>query len=144
MHSLSKTKALTRAPTEGDRLRWLIRQTTLPVPTTRFAALRCAEATFLPKPPQLALLVGPVILANVVVPDGGQDRVEAAAESQTSLVALRRSASVADLAKGNAAMSLRTTTTPPPPPPTEPPPPPTTEPPTTAPPATEPEPASTE
>jgi hypothetical protein len=92
----------------------------------------------------LALLVGPVILANVVVPDGGQDRVEAAAESQTSLVALRRSASVADLAKANAAMSLRTTTTPPPPPPTEPPPPPTTEPPTTAPPATEPEPASTE
>ena len=79
----------------------------------------------------LALLVGPVVLANIVVPDEGQDRVEAAAESdsQTSLVALRRSATEADLAKANAALSLRTTTTPPPPPPTEPPPPPT-EPPT--------------
>jgi len=90
----------------------------------------------------LALLVGPVILANAVVPDGGQDRVEAAAESPSSLVALRHNASVADLAKGNAGLSLRTTTTPPPPPPTEPPPPPTepptTEPPTTRPPATDP------
>jgi Transglycosylase-like domain len=90
----------------------------------------------------LALLVGPVILANAVVPDGGQDRVEAAAESPSSLVALRHNASVADLAKGNAGLSLRTTTTPPPPPPTEPPPPPTepptTDPPTTRPPATDP------
>ena len=86
----------------------------------------------------LALLVGPVVLANVVVPDSGQDRVEAAAESETSLVALRRDASLADLAKANAALSLRTTTTPPPPPPTEPPPPPTTEPPTTDPPTTRP------
>jgi hypothetical protein len=88
----------------------------------------------------LALLVGPVILANAVVPDGGPDRVEAAAESPSSLVALRHNASVADLAKGNAGLSLRTTTTPPPPPPTEPPPtePPTTDPPTTRPPATDP------
>ena len=73
----------------------------------------------------LALLVGSVILANVVVPDSGQDRVEAAAESQTSLVALQRNGSVANLPKANAALSLRTTTPPPPPPPTEPPPPPT-------------------
>src|SRR5262245_29252312 len=86
----------------------------------------------------LALLVGPVVLANVVVPDSGQDRVEAAAESETSLVALRRDASVADLAKANAALSLRTTTTPPPPPPTTEPP--TTDPPTTRPPTTEPPP----
>jgi hypothetical protein len=85
----------------------------------------------------LALLVGPVVLANVVVPDSGQDRVEAAAESQTSLVALRRNATVVDPARSNAALSLRTTTTPPPPP-TEPPPPPTTEPPTTDPPTTRP------
>jgi hypothetical protein len=91
----------------------------------------------------LALLVGPVVLANIVVPDEGTDRVEAAAESdsQTSLVALQRSTAEADLAKANAALSLRTTTTPPPPPPTEPPPPPPTEPPTTEPPTTaEPEP----
>jgi hypothetical protein len=80
-----------------------------------------------------ALLVGPVILANVVVPDDGQDRVEAAAESGTSLVALRHNAAMADQSKANAALSLRTTTTPPPPPPTEPPPPPTTSPPMTAP-----------
>jgi hypothetical protein len=95
----------------------------------------------------LALLVGPVVLANVVVPDSGQDRVEAAAESQTSLVALRRNASVADPAKANAVLSLRTTTTPPPPPPPPPtePPPPTTEAPTTDPPTTDPpEPPSSE
>jgi len=90
----------------------------------------------------VALLVGPVALANVIVPDdGGDDRVEASAESETSLIALQRSATQADLAKANAAFSLRTTTTPPPPPPTEPPPPPTTEAPTTTedPPETEPE-----
>jgi hypothetical protein len=91
----------------------------------------------------VALLVGPVALANVVIPDdGGTDRVEAA-ESDTSIIALRRSAAQADLAKGNAALSLRTTTTTaPPPPPTEPPPPPTTEETTTtteAPTTTEPE-----
>ncbi|HET6949282.1 MAG TPA: transglycosylase family protein [Acidimicrobiales bacterium] len=92
----------------------------------------------------IALLVGPVLLANVIVPgDNGEDRVEAAAvESATSLVALRRSANQADLAKGQAIASMRTTTTTaPPPPPTEPPPPPTTEEPTTT---TRPEPASTE
>ena len=92
----------------------------------------------------VALLVGPVALANVVIPDdSGEDRVEAAAESETSLIALQRSTNQADLAKANAALSLRTTTTPPPPPPTEPPPPPTTEAPTTteetAPPETEPD-----
>jgi Transglycosylase-like domain len=95
----------------------------------------------------VALLVGPVALANVVIPDdGSDDRVEAAAESQTSLIALQRSANQADLAKASAALSLRTTTTPPPPPPTEPPPPPTeapttTRPPTTAPPETDPPPS---
>ena len=91
----------------------------------------------------VALLVGPVALANVVIPDdSGDDRVEAAAESQTSMIALQRSANQADLAKGSAALSLRTTTTPPPPPPPTEPPPPTTEAPTTteetAPPETEP------
>ena len=91
----------------------------------------------------VALLVGPVALANLVIPDdSGEDRVEAAAESETSMIALQRSLGQADLAKANAALSLRTTTTPPPPPPTEPPPPPTTEAPTTteetAPPETEP------
>jgi hypothetical protein len=90
----------------------------------------------------VALLVGPVALANVVIPDdSGEDRVEAAAESETSMIALQRSVGQADLAKANAVLSLRTTTTPPPPPPTEPPPPPTTEAPTTteepAPPETE-------
>ena len=91
----------------------------------------------------VALLVGPVALANVIVPDdSADDRVEASAESETSLIALQRSATQADLAKANNAFSLRTTTTPPPPPPTEPPPPPTTEAPTTTeepPPETEPE-----
>ncbi len=91
----------------------------------------------------VALLVGPVALANVIVPDDSAgDKVEASAESGTSLIALQRSATQADLAKANAAFSLRTTTTPPPPPPTEPPPPPTTEAPTTTeepPPETEPE-----
>jgi Transglycosylase-like domain len=81
----------------------------------------------------VALLVGPVLLANVIVPDdSGDDRVEAAAESETSMIALRRSANEADLAKAQAVASMRTTTTTaPPPPPTEPPPPPTTEAPTT-------------
>jgi hypothetical protein len=95
----------------------------------------------------VALLVGPVALANLIVPDDGDsDRVEAAGESTTSLIALRRNAEQSDLAKARAIESLRTTTTPPPPPPptTEPPPPPTTEaptttePPTTDPPTTDP------
>jgi hypothetical protein len=70
----------------------------------------------------VALLVGPVLLANVVVPndDGGQ--VEAAGESETSLIAFQREASVADNARGSALEAIRTTTTTVPP---------TTEPPTT-------------
>jgi hypothetical protein len=95
----------------------------------------------------VALLVGPVLLANVIVPDdSGDDRVEAAAESETSMIALRRSANEADLAKAQAVASMRTTTTTaPPPPPTEPPPPPTTEAPTTtAAPEPEPEPPAEE
>jgi Transglycosylase-like domain len=79
----------------------------------------------------IALLVGPVALANVIVPsdDGDEGTVEAAAESQTSLVALRRNASAVDAARAQALMSMRTTTTPPPPTTTTttaPPPPPTT------------------
>jgi hypothetical protein len=78
----------------------------------------------------IALLVGPVALANVVVPgDNESDAVEAsAAESETSLVALRRSEAAADVARANGQASFRTTTTPPPPTTTTtaPPPPPTT------------------
>jgi hypothetical protein len=102
----------------------------------------------------IALLVGPVALANVVVPgDEESDQVEAAAaESETSLVALRRTAAAADTARANGLASIRTTTTLPPtttttaPPPTttttteaptttttEPPPPPEPEPPAEAP-----------
>ena len=52
----------------------------------------------------VALLVGPVALANVIVPDDGKgDQVEAAAESETSLVALRRSATEADMARAQRA-----------------------------------------
>jgi hypothetical protein len=78
----------------------------------------------------IALLVGPVALANVVVPgDDKSDAVEAgAAESETSLVALRRTEAEADVARANGQASFRTTTTPPPPTTTTtaPPPPPTT------------------
>ncbi len=63
----------------------------------------------------LALLVGPVALANVIVPgDDEGDQVEAAAESETSLVALRRSATEADEARAQGLASMRTTTTLPP------------------------------
>jgi Transglycosylase-like domain len=63
----------------------------------------------------LALLVGPVALANVMVPgNDDRDQVEAAAESQTSLVALRRNASAVDAARAQGLLSLRTTTTLPP------------------------------
>ena len=64
----------------------------------------------------VALLVGPVLLANVVVPDesGGTDTVEAAAQAETSLVALRQDATVTDAARAGALQSLRTTTTLPP------------------------------
>jgi hypothetical protein len=85
----------------------------------------------------VALLVGPVALANVIVPgDDGGDQVEAAApESDTSLVALRREIPQADLARAQAQSSLRVTTTTTTAPPTttttEPPTTTTTEPPTT-------------
>jgi hypothetical protein len=80
----------------------------------------------------IALLVGPVALANVVVPgDDKNDAVEASAgESETSLVALRRTEAEADVARAAGQASFRTTTTPPPPTTTTtttaPPPPPTT------------------
>ena len=78
----------------------------------------------------VALLVGPVLLANVVVPNDDGGKVEAAAESETSLVAFQRDAAVADNARPGALEALRTTTTLPPTTTTEPPPP-TTEAPTT-------------
>jgi hypothetical protein len=83
----------------------------------------------------IALLVGPVALANVMVPSDGDDAdtVEAAAESETSLVALRRNASAVDAARAQALLSLRTTTTTAPPTTTTTAPPTTT---TTAPPTT--------
>ena len=63
----------------------------------------------------IALLVGPVALANVIVPGGDEsDKVEAAADTETSLVALRREAPAADLARARGQASLRTTTTLPP------------------------------
>jgi hypothetical protein len=67
----------------------------------------------------IALLVGPVALANVVVPgdDDQVDQVEASAASETSLVALRQSANQQDAARAQGLASMRTTTTPPPPPP---------------------------
>jgi hypothetical protein len=95
----------------------------------------------------VALLVGPVALANAIVPeddDTSADRVEAAAESETSLVNLRRQSSEVDRARAGALQSLRTTTTAPPTTTTTAPPtttttaPPTTT--TTAPPTTEPPP----
>jgi hypothetical protein len=96
----------------------------------------------------LALLVGPVALATVVLPDGnGDDRVEAAgSDSETSLINARQPLPLQY--EKDRALGLRTTTTTAPPttttaPPTtttEPPPPPTTEPPTTEPPPTEPPP----
>jgi hypothetical protein len=65
----------------------------------------------------IALLVGPVALANVVVPgaEDENDQVEAsAAESQTSLVALRQTSAAADAARADGLASIRTTTTLPP------------------------------
>jgi Transglycosylase-like domain len=111
----------------------------------------------------LALLLGPVALATIVLPDGdGDDRVEAAGDDQgdsdTSLIHMQRPSTSLDFDKAHA-LSLRrvttttappttttapptTTTTEPPPPPTTEPPPPTTEeppPPTEPPPAPEPD-----
>jgi len=96
----------------------------------------------------LALLLGPVALATIVLPDGdgdGDSRVEAAGDSQTSLINARRLPTSPGHLRANALdLQLTTTTTapptttttapptttttePPPPPTTEPPPPPTTE-----------------
>jgi hypothetical protein len=59
----------------------------------------------------VALLVGPVLVANAIVPaDSGDDTVTAP-ESDTSLVALRRTATEADLARAGALKAQRTTTT---------------------------------
>jgi hypothetical protein len=100
----------------------------------------------------VALLVGPVALANAIVPkddDPNADRVEAAAESETSLVNLRRQSSEVDQARAGALQSLRSTTTTTAPPTTTTTAPPTTTttaPPTTtttAPPTTEPPPPDT-
>jgi hypothetical protein len=76
----------------------------------------------------IALLVGPVVLANVIVPgdEDTRDQVEAAGASDTSLVALRQNASKLDTARAAGLASLRTTTTPPPPTTTTTAPPPTT------------------
>jgi hypothetical protein len=85
----------------------------------------------------VALLVGPVALANAIVPkddDPNADRVEAAAESETSLVNLRRQSSEVDQARAGALQSLRSTTTTTAPPTTTTTAPPTTT--TTAPPTT--------
>jgi hypothetical protein len=107
----------------------------------------------------VALLVGPVALANALVPDAGasSSRVEASGSQRTSLVALRQQQKqevIAETARAGALQSVRTTTTPPPPPPTTtttvpptttttaPPTTTTTAPPVTAPPATEPPPPS--
>jgi hypothetical protein len=62
----------------------------------------------------IALLVGPVVLANAIVPGGDEPDSVEAADAETSLVALRQEAPVADLARGRAQASLRTTTTLPP------------------------------
>jgi Transglycosylase-like domain len=94
----------------------------------------------------LALLIGPVALATIVLPDGGGDRVEAAGDSETSLINARRPVSLnseKDYALGlqrtTTTAPPTTTTTAPPTTTTEPPPPSTTEPPPpTEPPATEP------
>ena len=59
----------------------------------------------------VALLVGPVLVANAIVPaDSGDDTVTAP-DSDTSLVALRRTATEADIARAGALKARRTTTT---------------------------------
>ena len=93
----------------------------------------------------VALLVGPVVLANLIVPNGsGHGRVEAASGSDTSAIALRRDATGAADAKNELEQDLTTTTAPPPTTVTVPKAPPTTVapklPPTTAPPTTQPPP----
>ncbi|HEX6235762.1 MAG TPA: transglycosylase family protein [Acidimicrobiales bacterium] len=60
-----------------------------------------------------ALLVGPVALANAIVPDDDSpNRVEVANASDTSLIAMQLAASQVDRAKVSAVRALRTTTTP--------------------------------
>jgi hypothetical protein len=62
----------------------------------------------------VALLVGPVALANAIVPDDDADasnRVEAAESSPTSQIALRQESFQADTARISALQSVRTTTT---------------------------------
>lgn len=82
----------------------------------------------------VALLVGPVLLATAIVPgDDGDDAVAAGADSETSLVGLRRDFTAADAARAQALKSRRTTTTTAPPTTTTTAPPTTT---TTAPPTT--------
>ena len=98
----------------------------------------------------LALLIGPVALATLVLPDGsGGDRVEAAgSDSETSLINARRPIPMEakDFALGLRRITTTTTapptttTTAPPTTTTEPPPPPTEPPTTEAPPPTEPPP----
>jgi hypothetical protein len=59
----------------------------------------------------VALLIGPVLVANAIVPaDSGDDTVTAP-DSDTSLVALRRTATEADIARAGALKAQRTTTT---------------------------------
>jgi Transglycosylase-like domain len=86
----------------------------------------------------LALLIGPVALATVVLPDGtGDDQVAAAgSDSDTSLINTRRLLSN-PMADKDRAMGLNPTTTTAPPTTTTTAPPTTTEPPTTEPPTTE-------
>ena len=88
----------------------------------------------------LALLIGPVALATVVLPDGnGDDQVEAAgSDSATSLINARRLLANPMEDKDRAMGLAPTTTTAPPTTTTTAPPTTTTEPPTTEPPTTEP------
>ncbi|HMG44873.1 MAG TPA: transglycosylase family protein [Acidimicrobiales bacterium] len=99
----------------------------------------------------VALLVGPIALANSIIPDGDDDRVATEDTPSPSLIALRaaRGNSQHDAAQMKSLLARQTTTTAPPPtttapptttttaPPTttttEPPPPPSTEPPMTVP-----------
>jgi hypothetical protein len=94
----------------------------------------------------LALLAGPIVLANTIIDDSGDGDVSTD-EAATSLIAQRtlEDPVQTDAAQLQSLLTRRTTTTlpptttttaPPPPPPTTAPP--TTEPPTTAPPATDP------
>jgi len=68
----------------------------------------------------VAMLIGPIVLANAVVPDDTESDVKAEDETATSRIAAlknREAARESDLARAGGALSMRTTTTPPPPPP---------------------------